>query len=287
MENNISFTHSAENTEYSGNLSYLLNFWHTTKLNKENEFIKRNGIHPSIAPIERRENIDFTTTEGNSIQTNFYTVFRIFIENIFDKEVKTMKERNTEEWRVSFKPETKGLSSKAYLAMYYARSKNLSNDIFNINSRGFSRRLSSKPQIDFSIKIRNKDQLHSKKVLDSLEEYEVSIKENIDQEISSECRNLIAKIKSNLNLNNNVPQAALKPKAVEPVISSEIRALLPFYTQLNSSINGMDPRTKFLFILNYARQIGNLAAGRIENNEENFQQFTQLTHNITTFVGTI
>jgi hypothetical protein len=285
MENKIPFTYSSENIEYSPNLSYLLNFWHTTKLNKENEFIKRNGVHPSLAAIQRREAVDFETIEGNSIQTNFYTVFRIFIENLFNKEIKTMKERNAEEWSVNFKPEVKGLDSKSYLLIYYAKTKNLLNDTFFFNNR-IQRRVNVKPQISFVVKLKKKDQLHSKKILDSFQEYETTARENIDQDISVECGRLISKIEDHLNLFKNEIEKP-KRKEAKQVISSQVRELLPFYNQLNSSISGMDSRIKFSFILNYARQVGNLAANQINNDEDNFQQFLALTNNTLNDVGTL
>lgn len=280
MENNISFSCSADNIEYSANLSYLLNFWHTTKVNKENEFIKRNGIHPLVVPTERRGYIDFNTSEGNSIQTNFYTVFRIFIENYFNKEVKTLKERNAEQWIVNFKPETNGLNSKSFLLLYYAKKKSLNSDIVEMRNENY-RRTTAKPSLKFNVKLRNKDQLHSKKILDCFDDYEANAKENIDQEISLECNRLMPFIKKHLNFNKSQNEN-LKPKlkSVDFSVSPEIRELLPFYTQLNSSISGMDSRIKFSFILNYAKQMGNLAANQIENSEENYQQFNTLTNSV-------
>ena len=284
MNEITTFSNSINNIEYSRDLSYLLNFWHTTKLNKEYEFIKRNGIHPSVISVEKKGLLDFSVKEGNSIQTNFYTVFRIFIENVFNKEYKTSKSKNREEWSLSFKDELDGLDSSIYLIMYYSNDNDLTSEIiYHQSYRGYIK--SSRAPL--LIKIKKQDQLHSKKIIESLKEFESHASEHVDKRIIDKSNLLLSKLSKYLNLEEKLKEED-KPKKASAsftipraVPHAGLNQLLPIYSQLNSMITGMDNRAKFSFILNYAQQQTNEVINSITNSEINYEEFMRLTQNMT------
>lgn len=308
MTTEVTFNNSIENVDYSRDYSYLLNFWHTTKLNKEHEFIKRNGIHPSVITVDKRGVNDVGVREGNSVQTNFYTVFRIFIENMFEKKVKTNKERSTEEWILTYQEPIEGLNSKIYLLMHYAKAQGLTNDIIEfVRNMRYGGEEDRNPS-PFKIKLRNKDQLHSKRLLESLEDYEVHAKAEIDNAITREANELMNKIGAYLDLPRPTKKISKLrapivgayvddvviehpitgvpgPRGPVPVpmgtVNTGLNELLPMYRQLNASIQGMgDTRVRFAFILNYAQQGTNTVINRLENSEANYREFMRLTNNM-------
>jgi hypothetical protein len=318
----VQFNNSIENMDYSKDYSYLLNFWHTTKLNKELEFIKRNGIHPSVVSVIKNGANEVTVSEGNSIETNFYTVYRIFLENIF-KEVKALKTRGLEEWSLSFKPGTDGLDTYSFLIANYAKINGIASDIIS-----FPQRYGQTSISNIKIRLNGRDQLHAKAILNTLENYEVEVKRGVDENIRAELDELMPKLKRFLNypesktekvtkktayatLNSNggwnveerggayaTPRTDLatgRPVATprggfggplqtamnNAVNNSALNELLPVYRNLNSSLGGMQPRTRFSYILSYAKAGGtNMLINQLEDTENNFRAFMVLTNNM-------
>jgi hypothetical protein len=282
MNEEISFNESISNMEYPDSISYLLNFWYTTKINKEHDFIKRNGIHPYVFVKlnEYRGCNELEVAEGNSIQTNFYTVFRIFIENLFNKNIKVSKERNSEKWNISFKEDAKGLDIPEYLLLYYAKKNNIRNEV--IDFPAYRYRQSGSELI--SIKLRKRDQLHAKKVLDCMDDFLINATIDIEEKIKYEADNLLDNISFNMHLDfsNKIEKKEnleIKSASVS-LINSSLHELLPIYRAINSSISGLDSRARFSFILNYAQQGANSVINSIENSEQNYLEFMVLTDNM-------
>jgi hypothetical protein len=266
------FSNTINNIECSQSLSYLLNFWHTTKVIKEQGFIKRNGIHPKLVNTEQNENNSVSINNSNStIQTNFYTVFRIFLENVFNKEIKIVKSRSREEWDIQFKQETNGLDSFHYLFMNYSLRNNLRSHIIQYRSPYGKVRYYN----FLSIKIKDKDQLYSKAILDNLKDLSDTISLNIDESIVEKFNySFVNKIFDFLNIKNDVKA---KEEVVQAQVGGSLDRFIPIFKELNSMISGMESRTKFSFISNYVRRDNDIL---IENNESNYQEFLRLTENM-------
>lgn len=275
MDQEIPFSESVSNMDYPDSISYLLNFWYTTKINKEYDFIKRNGIHPSIFVKlnEYRGCNELEVMEGNSIQTNFYTVFRIFIENLFNKNVKVSKERNSEKWNISFKEDTHGLDLHEYLLLYYAKSSNVRDDVIDFPQSYRNSNL-------ITIRLRKRDQLHSKKLLESLDDFTLGATLDIDEKIRSEANNLVNELSTFLDFSNKIVAKEQKDAISSNFLNSSLAELLPVYRTINPSISGLDTRIRFSYILNYAQQGNNPVINNLENSEENYLAFMALTNNM-------
>jgi len=299
----IQFKESIENLDYTRNHIYLLNFWHTTKLNKEFEFIKRNGLHPSLTVTESYNgNQDVSVSEGNDITTAFYTTFRIFLENIFGK-AKVVKQRDRNEWTVSWNTDkVVTLDNYPYLLCFYAKEEGLG-QIEPILFSGWTRDLFK----SLSIRLRNTDTLHSKELLNSLERIEEHATLHIGNKIPAEMDNIFVKLKSRLGIST---KALSKKKAtpeevfvdyqpdngwrnITPQVNIEferdreiLTELLPYYNQLNHSVRMMAERTRFSYILSFARASGNnIVINRIQDTDANFRAFMALTNNMTDTVA--
>src|SRR5690606_23765302 len=73
---------------------------------------------------------------------------------------------------------------------------------------------------------------------------------------------------------------------VEPTIRFEndrenLRELIPTFNMLNSSVSFMNERTRFSYILNYAKTAGNNPTiNGIADNDTNYRAFMALTNNM-------
>lgn len=306
----IPFIEDIENADYSQNFTYLLNFWHTTKINKENEFIKRNGLHPALINstgvnlFSAQSTNDVNVSEGNSIQTNFYTVFRMFLERLFG-DAKALKVRDVEQWGISLKPEASALDIKNFLLVYYAQKAGMEGGafVFPYATNAINK---------FTVSLNIKDQLHSKRILDALNDYESDAKSMIDSYIKDEMDSIVRRLKHDFGLEEIETKVKAKIKKTKRITttgdivldfegrqggwqayeartagtptpvpnnpnSERIRLLLPTYQQLADSLIMFDDRTKFRFVLNYAKTAGtNPIINQIDDNETNYRTFINL-----------
>lgn len=282
MTDEAKFNISLENIEYPKDYTYLLNFWYTSKLNKENEFIKRNGLHPSIYNVSQYNKNELKVREGNSIPTNFYTVFKIFIENIF-KETKAAKTRDTEEWTMGLKPGAQALDLPHYLLLNYARAQNIQSQL--ISFPVIRRTTIPASLVSFKIRISNKDELHCKKLVSELETFETHAKVNIDLKVTEELIPFMDKLSRLIAIPEvSVKAAKKKAEVSEPRLGTHnpmINELLPVYNNLNTSLTAFPPRTRFSYILSFAKQAGtNALISTIEDTEANYNAFLALTNNM-------
>jgi hypothetical protein len=288
---NVSFHESIENIDASNNFSYLLNFWHLSKLNKEFEFIKRNGMHPALLSTSVGNANDMITSEGNSIQTAFYTSFRIFIKSVFPG-AEAFKTRDVEEWKVAFKTGESHLDNLSFLIYKFNENKLNNDGIIRVASRRYGVR-----NIDsFTVKLSDKDQLHSKILIDKINEMQEEAKINVDQKIVTELNDITKKIAKLLDIKEHSNEKVSKVKktiasdvfeSIQPIITPRqtvnpnlaLRELLPVYNQLKDSINMFTNRIKFSYILNFAKQGStNVVINNIEDNEDNYQSFMAITN---------
>lgn len=281
MENN--FIEDVGNLESSNNYSYLLNFWHVSKLNKELEYIKRNGLHPNLSS-KILGNMNYVEVdEGNSIQTSFYVSFRIFLKFFFEN-AEAFKTRDSEEWKITFKEDIPHTENLNFLYLKYNEH--------NLNSRnGIIRkpthRYGVKKSDSYLICLENKDQLHAKVLLDKFKEFTQNANAEVDKSISTELKEITAKIANQLGIRETpkppkVRFEAPRPVTPEPIRVDPVLSLLPTYHQLKDQIRMFDPRIKFSYILNFAKS--NSSSPQIQSildNENNYNAFLNATNNMS------
>lgn len=300
----LTFHESLDNIESSSNFSYLLNFWHISKLNKEFEFIKRHGMHPALVPTDSNKTNDMRVTEGNSVDTYFYTSFRIFLKALFEG-AEAFKTRDIDEWKITYKNEESKLDNLNYLIYkYHENTFNSQGIIRKVSTRGYLRNTEN-----FLIKLEKKDQLHGKVLLDTLSELQENAKTSVDGSIVIQLNDITKKIAKMLNIEEPVPPMPRVAKKAKKIVSptnelSRIenqvfgtpaqeqsppsegpevtRELLPIYHELKNSITMFSDRTKFSYILNYAKQGStNVVINNIIDNDHSYRQFMTITNNMT------
>lgn len=183
----VKFNYSIANAKEDQNFKYLLNFWYTTKINKQNGFIKRNGVHPKIDRYVTRERNTFRI-RGTQMSTNFFTVFRIFLTKVFNKS-KIKKLRDQDAWEVTFNKDEMQLDNPVYLLLYYTRENITTADAhsyypFKINPPSRWSRDYGRPLTRFGIILNKRDCLYSKAVYEGLIELDHDASIHIDEKIT-------------------------------------------------------------------------------------------------------
>jgi hypothetical protein len=286
------FVNSIENLDYHTDYSYLLNFWYTSKINKEFEFITRNGIHPDLRTTNdnNKNGMRIYNNKITSISTAFYSAFRIMLDHLFEN-VKIAKQREQDVWDLKWEPDANLIDINTYNICYYA----LKNMTGNIGPLNVKRPRSSESMNHISINLSNKDKLHSKFLLDSLGEIEDHAKANIDKKIFHTLDSLLqaSSIKEDLGLVGKKSSVANK-KNTETVTTSQpssftmnfervldatavqLRELMPIYNSIVNSIQGIPERGRFSYVLQYAKAGTNPNIRFIEDTDTNYRNFMAL-----------
>lgn len=286
------FVHSLENLEYSTDYSYLLNFWYTSKINKEFQFITRNGVHPDVRTTvdNNRNGMVIHNNKITSISTSFYSAFRIMLDSLFEN-VKLAKQREQDVWDLKWEPDSNLLDINTYNICYYA----LKNMAANIGPITIRRPRSSESLNHISINLANKDKLHAKFLLDSLGEIEDHAKTNIDAKIFDTLDTLFqaSSIKEDLGLvGKKVPVAKKKSTTTSAQTTAapftmnferdlnattvQLRELMPIYNSIINSIQGIPERGRFSYVLQYAKAGTNPNIRFIEDTDTNYRNFMAL-----------
>ena len=300
----VSFHETIENIKYSTDYHYLLNFWYISKLNKELEFIKRNGIHPDLKN-SNSSNSSYNALKvdnGNSIQTYFYTAFRIFLKSFF-KNSEAFKTRDKEEWKISFLNEKNKLNNPILLILKFnANFLNNSNDgLLKPSRSGYS---SINTNI-FYLRLSNDQRLHAKHLIDKIAELEDRTVLNIDDSILTSVKTIGNKLDKVLGISETkevkkaIAKVVFKKKEIlvngweridniannvaRPLPQENLSLLLPFYHQLKAFTNVFPDRTKYSYILSFAKMSSpyNPEITGITDNEESYLRFIELTNNFT------
>lgn len=267
----VPFIEAAENLNSDNSYNYLLNFWYTSKLNKELDYVKRNGLHPELVFDNSSGTNSFKPNGISPISTLFYTVFRIYLENAF-KNFKFTKTRNQEEWLGSFNTEKDyGLDNPTYLKMSYARDVN-----FNTLNRLLDFPRGGYDPARFRIRLNNLNSLYVDTVSTEIAELEEHLATNINTRLTTEANNLFQKLRGYVELPVGSDEKPVKKatKRTAPVVAPEdpnLRNIVTLYNSMERTIPANFPeRTKFSFLLQFARGSG---LPVIEDTEENFNNF--------------
>lgn len=297
---NVEFNDSVENIESSINYSYLLNFWHVSKLNKEYEFIKRHGIHPKLITTINNGINDMKVPEGNGVSTAFYTAFRIFLKGLFNG-ADAFKSRDVDEWKITYTDKQSHFDDLTYL-IYKFNENDLPNNVI----KSASRRYGLKGNESFMVKLSDRDQVHAKLVLDDFNSMHEKASDLADGYLTRELEDLTKKIARICEIENpaNNKKTIKKPmipfdhpqqrsiwesvENVQPrptitqIPSPALIELLPIWHQIKNGINTFPPRTKFSYLLNFAKQGStNIVVNNIQDTETNFSMFMTLTEQMT------
>jgi hypothetical protein len=294
----IEFNETVTNIDCSLNYSYLLNFWHVSKLNKEFEYIKRHGLHPALVNVVKNGVNDVAVEEGNEISTYFYTVFKIFLKSLFPGTT-VFKTRDTDEWKLTYSHESFHLDDEMYLLYKYFE------DEFNTREgiiRKAPSRYGLKLNESFLVKLIEKDQLHAKILLDKINSMQETAQLQVEKDIEEELGLITDKIAKKLQITKPVEKKVATKATVQSQVwervEEEVRQttarmaeparpvaglneLLPIYEQIKHSITMFNQRTRFSYLLNYAKHGStNVVINDIQDNEANYQGFMQLTNNM-------
>lgn len=274
------FIESIENINTDDKYNYLLNFWYTAKLNKELEYVKRHGIHPTLAFYDNDLANSFEISSKSPISTAFYTVFRIYLEKAFPG-WKFLKDKYQEKWEGLWEDENEySLDNPTYLKMAYAASNNFRSGlgIFSYTNR---------TRIHFSINIYEKNSLYVKNIINEMAQINDYCAKEIDTTLPVACDKLFNKLQDYIEL----PQdTTVKKKKEEAIIAPprvrtmapqqstlEFQQLIELYDKIEGSIPpGFDDRTKFTFLLSFATSSG---LPSVSNTEDNFRTFFRLKTN--------
>jgi hypothetical protein len=288
------FVNSIENLDYHTDYSYLLNFWYTSKINKEFEFITRNGIHPDLRTTNdnNKNGMRIHNNKITSISTAFYSAFRIMLDHLFEN-VKIAKQREQDIWDLKWEPDANLIDINTYNICYYA----LKNMTGNIGPLIVRRPRSSESMNNISINLASKDKLHSKFLLDSLGEIEDHAKANIDKKIFDTLDSLfnVPSIKEDLglvskkssiskkNTTETVTATAAQPSPITMLFERDLEAttvqlreLMPIYNSIINSIQGIPDRGRFSYVLQYAKAGTNPNIRFIEDTDANYRNFMAL-----------
>lgn len=292
----VNFNDSAENIESSLNYSYLLNFWHVSKLNKEYEFIKRHGLHPNLVTTDSSNINDMKVAEGNGISTAFYTAFRIFLKGFFYG-AEAFKSRDQDEWKITYTDKQSHLDNLNYL-IYKFNENNLPENVI----RSASRRYGLRSNESFAIKLFEKDQIHAKLVLDDFNSMHTKASTDIDSQIEIELLALTTKIAKISEIENPFTKKKTKTKessinhdrspgwmhieapwpatVIPPILENPtLEELIPIWNQIKEGIGMFPNRTKFSYLLNFAKQGStNTVINNIQDIENNYLIFMNLTN---------
>lgn len=283
------FMESAENLSYDRSYSYLLNFWYTSKLNKENSYIKRNGLHPHFqySTVGNKNTFSIHNAEGatGSINTLFYTVFKIFLDGIF-KGYKITKTRDTEEWRFTLPDDACALDDKSYGLMDYIKYRGHNIDPIKVDSGRYRYGVTSIG--GFRVFLADPDELHGKKIIEALGQAESYAKEHIDESLISEVgslfnrlitQNLISVTETKAKpVPVNKPRREVMPEPVPTV--GPVSSLMPYYEMLrNMYPTTFDDRMKFRYLLNYAQASNPIEFRNLLDTDANYNAFRVLTNN--------
>lgn len=268
------FIESVDNIATEDKFNYLLNFWYTAKLNKELEFVKRHGIHPTLSFHDNDLANSFDIISKSPISTAFYTVFRIYLEKAFPG-WKFLKDKYQEKWDATWDADEGefSLDNPVYTRIAYAADNNFvtTNRIFNWNRYS---------KTNFSVNMFEKNSLYVKSVIHELAEIDDFCVKDIDSKLPIVSDKLFSKLKDYIPLpaDNSVKKKA-EPKLAmgtpTPIFPNrEFQSLLEIYDQIVGSLpSNFDDRTKFTYLLTYANGAGIPA---VANTQDNFNTFTRL-----------
>lgn len=154
-----------------------VNFWFTVKTNKDRKFITRNGKYPE---------------DSSRILTNFYIVFRIYLENIF--KTKITKNRDVITYNFTFFGDS-CFNNEAFHLIEFAQATNFNlsrndNAQIIIPHRKYGKRPRSRSS-NYELRFREKNSLYVRDVdvlMDDLTQHLVS---NIDSNIEGICSDFL------------------------------------------------------------------------------------------------
>ena len=226
------FIESSENLAGMNNFMSLLNFWHISKINKEREYIKRHGLHPTLHNfIQKRYegggSFDINTFElqgSSDIQKMVYTVFRIYLEKKFPN-YEVSKVRDMPVWVFTIDENEFGLENPIFLMVNSLRMLNRNNfSIFTLNNLETNARYRTNYDNKFSISYRNlQDKLLIPQLEKDLTEIEAVLASEVDGLITRSLGLLMGKDKFLIDLGID-PKAKAKPvrKKLDSSVEVEI-----------------------------------------------------------------
>lgn len=292
-----SFINSSENIFFDLDYSYLLNFWYTSKVNKENNYIKRNGLHPHFLFNEdgNLNSNSFVTcnAEGNNVnlKTVFYTVFKIFLENVF-KDFKISKTRDVEEWKLLFPADKNGLDSEQYLKFSYCEHHEL--NLYPLMLQSIRPRYGVTHLPSFKVLLNKKDILQSKEIFNCFNQIDEEVSSTIDEGLKSVLSSLfdhmiyrnIIKVPQTIivqaEINNPIAETndAEDTEEYLQIVEERVHSLLPVWSAIQANVPAIIAgRARFSFLLAYAKAQQPSLFDNIQDSNENYDGISRLINN--------
>lgn len=280
------FLETAENLESLNNYMSLLNFWHISKINKEREYIKRHGLHPTLTDFVTSNHNGYYKYDYNSFRVNgpsdiqkmVYTVFRIYLEKKFPN-FEVSKVRDIPTWVFTINDNDFGLDNPIFLAVNSLRMLNRDNfSVFTLQNlsqeRSWGRReYNNKFSIKFSV-------IESGLLVTQLEKDMTEIERVLINEADQLINNSLRILMGNDTFLENLgidPKAKAKPvkkkksdgsddlvelevaptgrviPPQQPTRTPEIDALVELYRSLGSPMQNAAISDIFNYLVNYLR----------------------------------
>ena len=278
------FLETSENLEGLNKFMSLLNFWHISKINKEQGFIKRHGLHPVLKDFVQTTNpfisgqltYNSFALEGSSdIEKMVFTVFRIYLEKQFS-EFEVSKVRDAATWVFSLENDAFGLDNPMFLRILGLRMVNQVPQLGilrleDLSARGYR---NYRSESKFSLRYPNLTQgLLVKQLEKDLTDVEILLSTQADEMINHSLRSLMGhdRFLESLGLD---PKAKVKvpkkkkeaeieievttgrPVSVAPTrtgTSPGIQSLVELYRNLGSPIENLGTTDLFNYLVSYMR----------------------------------
>jgi hypothetical protein len=225
------------------------------------------------------------------LKTVFYTVFKIFLENVF-KDFKISKTRDVEEWKLLFPADKNGLDSEQYLKFSYCEHREL--NLYPLMLQSIRPRYGVTHLPSFKVLLNKKDILQSKEIFNCFNQIDEEVSSTIDEGLKSVLNSLLEQMiyrdifKVPQTLIAETVQAEMDADMDDnedteeylEIVEERVHRLLPVWSAIQANVPAMIAgRARFSFLLAYAKAQQPSLFDNIQDSDENYDGISRLINN--------